>query len=193
MDSSTPRRRRRSLDRSGDPRGAAGGLRRPALPPTSSSSPRSWASSAPRRPSPSTATRWAPSPGRSATTAAPRSSREPPTRRRSRRTWPRVGLEERPAHSRAHLELHRAVHDAHLNPDGPPKGEVSVTMTLVLNVNLVPGQDVTQKWVVDSETGVGATQLRMTVEVVTYGGAAGCGTTGDGGQGTATAIWGAAG
>ena len=28
-----------------------------------------------------------------------------------------------------------------LNPDGPPKGEVSVTMTLVLNVNLVPGQE----------------------------------------------------
>ena len=66
-------------------------------------------------------------------------------------------------------------------------------MTLVLNVNLVPGRSVTQKWVVDSETGVGATQLRMTVEVVTYGGAAGCGTTGDGGQGTATAIWGAGG
>ena len=51
-----------------------------------------------------------------------------------------------------------------LNPDGPPKGEVSVTMTLVLNVNLlVPGQSVTQKWDVDSETGVGATKLRMTV------------------------------
>jgi len=80
-----------------------------------------------------------------------------------------------------------------LNPDGPPKGEVSVTMTLVLNVNLVPGESVTQKWDVDSETGVGATQLRMTVDVVTYGGAAGCGITGDGGQGTATAIWGAGG
>jgi len=66
-------------------------------------------------------------------------------------------------------------------------------MTLVLNVNLVPGQDVTQTWVVDSETGVGPTQLEMTVDLVTYGGAAGCGTTGDGGQGTATAIWGAGG
>ena len=66
-------------------------------------------------------------------------------------------------------------------------------MTLVLNVNLVPGQSVTQKWDVDSETGVGGTQLRMTVDLVTYGGAAGCGTTGDGGQGTATAIWGAGG
>ena len=80
-----------------------------------------------------------------------------------------------------------------LNPDGPPKGEVSVTMTLVLNANLLPTQRVAQKWDVDSETGVGATQLRMTVDPRHLRRSAGCGTTGDGGQGTATAIWGAGG
>ena len=65
-------------------------------------------------------------------------------------------------------------------------------MTLVLNVNLVPGQSVAQTWDVDSETGVGATQLRMTVALASYGNGT-CGDTGPGGTISATAIWGAGG
>lgn len=77
-----------------------------------------------------------------------------------------------------------------LNPDGPPKGEASVTMTLSLNAALAPGACVTQVWDVDSETGVGATRLRMTVVTTSYGNGT-CGATGAGGKSSATAIWGA--
>ncbi|HET6968942.1 MAG TPA: hypothetical protein VFI44_11715 [Ornithinibacter sp.] len=77
-----------------------------------------------------------------------------------------------------------------LNPDGPPKGEATVTVSLVLASSLAPGACVEQIWDIDSETGVGATQLRMTISLVSYGGG-GCGTTGGGGEATETAIWGA--
>jgi hypothetical protein len=39
---------------------------------------------------------------------------------------------------------------------------------------------------------VGATELRLTVALVSYGNAS-CGATGSGGKGSATAIWGAGG
>lgn len=79
-----------------------------------------------------------------------------------------------------------------LNPDGPPKGEATVTMSLSLDEPLAPGDCVSQVWAVDSETGVGATELRLTVALASYGNGA-CGETGAGGNTTATAIWGAGG
>ena len=79
-----------------------------------------------------------------------------------------------------------------LNPDGPPKGEAIVTTTLTLSGSLAPGSCVEQVWDIDSETGVGATQLRMTITLAAYAGG-GCGVTGTGGQATGTAIWGAGG
>ncbi len=77
-----------------------------------------------------------------------------------------------------------------LNPDGPPKGEASATMTLSLNTPLPPNACVTQVWDIDSETGVGATQLRLTVALAAYGNGT-CGVTGSGGYPGATALWGA--
>lgn len=77
-----------------------------------------------------------------------------------------------------------------LNPDGPPKGESTVSVTLILASALLPGLCVEQVWDVDSETGVGATQLRMTVSLVAYGDG-GCGTTAPGGETSETGIWGA--
>ena len=79
-----------------------------------------------------------------------------------------------------------------LNPDGPPKGEATVTMSLSLDEPLAPGDCVSQVWAVDSETGVGATELRLTVALASYGNGA-CGETGAGGNTSATAIWGAGG
>lgn len=79
-----------------------------------------------------------------------------------------------------------------LNPDGPPKGEATVTATLTLSSSLTPGSCVEQVWDIDSETGVGATQLRMTITLAAYGNG-GCGVTGSGGEDTETAIWGAGG
>jgi hypothetical protein len=79
-----------------------------------------------------------------------------------------------------------------LNPDGPPKGEATVTLTLSLNAALAPGACASQVWDVDSETGVGATQLRLTVALAAYGNGT-CGATGPAGAPTATAIWGAGG
>ena len=79
-----------------------------------------------------------------------------------------------------------------LNPDGPPRGEATATMTLSLNAALAPGACATQVWDVDSETGVGATQLRLTVALAAYGNGT-CGATGPAGSTTATAIWGAGG
>ena len=79
-----------------------------------------------------------------------------------------------------------------LNPDGPPKGEATVTMTLSLKAPLVPTSCATQVWDIDSDTGVGATQLRMTVALASYGNGT-CGRTGEGGVTSATAIWGAGG
>ena len=65
-------------------------------------------------------------------------------------------------------------------------------MTLSLNAALAPGACATQVWDVDSETGVGATQLRLTVALAAYGNGT-CGATGAAGTTTATAIWGAGG
>ena len=79
-----------------------------------------------------------------------------------------------------------------LNPDGGSKGETTATMILGLLAALPPGECATQVWDVDSETGVGATQLRMTVALATYGNGT-CGDTGPGGTTSASAIWGAAG
>ena len=79
-----------------------------------------------------------------------------------------------------------------LNPDGPPKGEATVTTTLTLSSSLTPGSCVEQVWDIDSETGVGATQLRMTIALAAYGDG-GCGVTAPGGEATETAIWGAGG
>ena len=79
-----------------------------------------------------------------------------------------------------------------LNPDGPPKGEASATMTLSLNAALAPNACVSQVWDIDSETGVGATQLRLTVALAAYGNGT-CGVTGTGGHTSATALWGAGG
>lgn len=79
-----------------------------------------------------------------------------------------------------------------LNPDGPPKGEATVTVSLVLASSLTPGACVEQVWDIDSETGVGATQLRMTISLASYG-SGGCGTTSPGGEATETAVWGAGG
>lgn len=77
-----------------------------------------------------------------------------------------------------------------LNPDGPPKGEATVTVTLSLNAALAPGACATQVWDVDSETGVGATQLRLTVALTSYGNGT-CGATGTGGNTSSSAVWGA--
>jgi hypothetical protein len=77
-----------------------------------------------------------------------------------------------------------------LNPDGPPKGEATVTVTVSLNAALAPGACHTQVWDVDSETGVGATQLGLTVALAAYGNGT-CGATGPAGSTTATAVWGA--
>jgi hypothetical protein len=77
-----------------------------------------------------------------------------------------------------------------LNPDGPPKGEATVTMTLSLNAALAPGACATQVWDIDSETGVGATQLSLTVDLAAYGNGT-CGRTGSGGHTSANALWGA--
>lgn len=77
-----------------------------------------------------------------------------------------------------------------LNPDGPPKGEATVSVTLTLSSALLPGSCVQQVWDIDSETGVGATQLRMTISLAAYGNG-GCGTTAPGGETTETSIWGA--
>jgi hypothetical protein len=79
-----------------------------------------------------------------------------------------------------------------LNPDGPPKGEATVTMTLSLNAALAPGACATQVWDVDSETGVGATEVRLTVALAAYGNGT-CGATGPAGTTSATAVWGAGG
>jgi len=77
-----------------------------------------------------------------------------------------------------------------LNPDGPPKGEDTVTVTVSLNANLAPSACVTQVWDIDSETGVGATQLSLTVDLAAYGNGT-CGRTGSGGHTSANALWGA--
>jgi len=79
-----------------------------------------------------------------------------------------------------------------LNPDGGSKGETTVTMTLSLKAPLETGACATQVWDVDSDTGVGATKLRMTVALAAYGNGT-CGVTGEGGTTSATAIWGAGG
>ncbi len=79
-----------------------------------------------------------------------------------------------------------------LNPDGPPRGEAAATKALSLNSALAPNACVTQVWDIDSETGVGATQLRLTVALAAYGNGT-CGVTGEGGTTSATAIWGAGG
>ena len=52
-------------------------------------------------------------------------------------------------------------------------------MTLSLNAALAPGACATQVWDIDSETGVGATQLRLTVALAAYGNGT-CGATGAG-------------
>ena len=79
-----------------------------------------------------------------------------------------------------------------LNPDGPPKGAASVSVTLTLASSLLPGSCVEQVWDIDSETGVGATQLRMTISLASYG-SGGCGITSPDGEATETAVWGAGG
>ena len=57
-------------------------------------------------------------------------------------------------------------------------------------LNLAPGACVTQVWDIDSETGVGATQLSLTVDLAAYGNGT-CGRTGSGGHTSANALWGA--
>lgn len=77
-----------------------------------------------------------------------------------------------------------------LNPLGPPAGDATVTATLSLNAALAPGACATQVWDVDSETGVGATQLRLTVALGAYGNGT-CGRDGAGANTSSTSIWGA--
>jgi hypothetical protein len=80
----------------------------------------------------------------------------------------------------------------HLNPDGPPKGEATVAVVITLASPLQPGDCRTQVWDIDSSTGVGATELSMTVTLLAYG-TGGCGRTGAGGEASETGVWGAGG
>lgn len=76
-----------------------------------------------------------------------------------------------------------------MNPDGPPKGEQTFSVTLTLTTAVAPGGTRTQVWDIDSETGVGATHLTMSAALAGYGSSQ-CSSTGAGGQTTETGQWG---
>lgn len=76
-----------------------------------------------------------------------------------------------------------------MNPDGPPKGVQSFSVTLTLSTAIAPGASRVQTWNIDSETGIGATHLTMSAVLAGYGGSQ-CSTTGSGGESTETGQWG---
>ena len=75
------------------------------------------------------------------------------------------------------------------NPDGGA-AVTSQTYSLVLPAALLPGQTFVFAWFIDSETGIGATRLRLSVTLVRYSTST-CGETTGGTSTTASAYWGA--
>jgi hypothetical protein len=76
------------------------------------------------------------------------------------------------------------------NPSGGTDTVISKTFSVVLPADVVPGATVVLGWYVDSETGIGATRLRLDADLVTYGFTS-CGGTTTGTTTRASAYWGA--
>ena len=76
------------------------------------------------------------------------------------------------------------------NPNGGANAVVSQTYSLVLPADVLPGDTVVADWYIDSETGVGATRLRLDATLVRYT-VDSCGATTEGTPITVTSYWGA--
>lgn len=76
------------------------------------------------------------------------------------------------------------------NPNGGTNTVISKDYTVVLPSSLVPGDTFVADWYIDSETGVGATKLRLDAVLVTYT-VDSCGQTSPGTPTKVSAYWGA--
>ena len=76
------------------------------------------------------------------------------------------------------------------NPNGGGSTVVTKGYTFVLPTTLSPGQSFDAVWGIDSETGIGATKLRLDATLVTYT-TTSCGETTSTGSTTVSAYWGA--
>ncbi|NHA68378.1 hypothetical protein [Phycicoccus flavus] len=76
------------------------------------------------------------------------------------------------------------------NPSGTGGAVASKTYSVVLPAALPPGATFTADWFVDSETGVGATRLRLDARLVSYS-TTSCGQTTAGTATSVTSYWGA--
>ncbi|HET7763039.1 MAG TPA: hypothetical protein VFL46_11815, partial [Phycicoccus sp.] len=76
------------------------------------------------------------------------------------------------------------------NPNGGGTAVTTKTYTLVLPADVVPGGKVVADWYIDSETGVGATRLRLDAVLTRYT-LDSCGQTTQGTPITVTSYWGA--
>lgn len=79
---------------------------------------------------------------------------------------------------------------ARFNPDGTGGAVRSRSYSLVLPAALLPGETFVGDWYIDSETGIGATRVRMDATLVTYS-TNSCGETTTGTSTTVSSYWGA--